>query len=146
MDVRYVCPKDVKNMLMKQAQSTYWGKWAAKHENEELKQGIWLEPALALLRRKTKDEWTDKHRHVGRKMALEGGWVQKDSSTKEGKMKVSAKHVTKRKAQKSTRVTIVQVGMKLGAKSKKLAGSGTQQRGHQRRNGSGKEVRNAHST
>ena len=70
MDVRYVCPKDVKNMLMKQAQSIYWRKWAAKHEYEELKQGIWLEPALALLRRKTKDEWTDKHRHVGRKMAL----------------------------------------------------------------------------
>ena len=70
VDVRYVCPKDVKNMLMKQAQSTYWRKWAAKHEYEELKQGIWLEPALDLLRRKTKDEWADKHRHVGRKMAL----------------------------------------------------------------------------
>ena len=40
-------------------------------------------------------------------------------------MKVSAKHVTKRKAQISTRVTIVQVGMKLGAKSKRPAGSGS---------------------
>ena len=93
-------------MLKKQAQSIYWVKWEAKHENEELKEGIWLKPALALLRRKTKDEWTDKHRHVERKMALEGGWVQKDSSPKEGKVKVRAKHVTKRRAQKSTRVTM----------------------------------------
>ena len=126
VDVRYVCPKDVKNMLMKQAQSICWRKWAAKHEYEELKQGTWLEPALALLRRKTKDELTDKHRHVERKMALEGGLVQRDSSTLVGQVKVSAKHVTKRKAQKSTRVTIVQVGVKLGAKSKRPAGSGSQ--------------------
>ena len=62
---------------MKQARSTYRRKWAAKQEYEELKEGIWLEPALALLRRKTKDEWTDEHRHVARKLVLEGGWVQK---------------------------------------------------------------------
>ena len=34
-------------------ESVYWKKWAAKHEYEELKEGIWLEPALALLRKKT---------------------------------------------------------------------------------------------
>ena len=34
-------------------------KWTAKHYYEELKEGIWLEPALSLLRRKTQDEWTD---------------------------------------------------------------------------------------
>ena len=49
VDMRHVCPKDVKKMLLGQARSTYWRKWAAKHENEELKEGIWLEPALALL-------------------------------------------------------------------------------------------------
>ena len=57
MDMRYVCPKDVTKMLLKQARSTYWKKWAAKHEYEELKEGFWLEPALALLRKKTKKEW-----------------------------------------------------------------------------------------
>ena len=36
-----------------------------------------MEPALALLRKKTKEEWTEKHRNVARKLALEGGWVQK---------------------------------------------------------------------
>ena len=77
VDMRCVCPKDVKQMLMKQARSSFWRKWAAKDEYEELKEGIWLEPALALLRRKTTDEWTDKHRHVARKLVLEGGWVQK---------------------------------------------------------------------
>ena len=68
--MRYVCPKDVKNMLLKQARSTCWRKWEVNHEYEELKEGVWLEPALALLRRKTKDEWTDKHRHVARKLVL----------------------------------------------------------------------------
>ena len=42
VDMRYVCPKDVKKMLLKQARSTYWKKWAAKHEYEELKECIWL--------------------------------------------------------------------------------------------------------
>ena len=65
--------KDVKKMLLQQARK----KWAAKHECEELKEGIWLEPALALLRKKTNEEWTEEHRKVARKLVLEGGWVQK---------------------------------------------------------------------
>ena len=75
--MRHVCPKDVKKLLMKQARSTFRKKWAAKHESEGLKEGIWLEPALTLMRRKTKEEWTDNHRHVARKLVLEGRWVQK---------------------------------------------------------------------
>ena len=68
VDMRCVCPKDVKKMLLGQARSTCWRKWAAKHENEELKEGIWLEPALALLRKQTKEGWTDKHRNTARKI------------------------------------------------------------------------------
>ena len=60
IDMGYVCPKDVKKMLVQQARSVHWKKWAAKHEYEELKEGIWLEPALALLCKKTKEEWTEK--------------------------------------------------------------------------------------
>ena len=44
----YVCPSDVKKMLVQRGRSVYWKKWAAKHEHEELKEGVWLEPALAL--------------------------------------------------------------------------------------------------
>ena len=44
IDMRYVCPKDVKKMLVQRARSVYWKKWAAKHEYEELKEGAWLEP------------------------------------------------------------------------------------------------------
>ena len=98
MGVRYVCPEDVKKMLLKQARpaywrglcaqetskrmlvqralSVYWKKWAAKHEYEESKEGLWLEPALALLRKKAKEEWTEKHRNVAGKLVLEGRWVQ----------------------------------------------------------------------
>ena len=47
-------------------------KWAAKHECEELKEGVWLEPIQAMLRRKTNEAWTDKHRIVMRKLVVEG--------------------------------------------------------------------------
>ena len=77
IDMRFVCPKDVKQMLVQTACSVYWKKWAAKHEYEELKEGAWLEPALALLRKKAKGDWTVKHRNVARKIFLEGGWTQK---------------------------------------------------------------------
>ena len=49
--MKNVCPKDVKMKLLKQARTIFWKKSAAKHEYEELKEGIWLEPTLALLRR-----------------------------------------------------------------------------------------------
>ena len=76
MDMRYVCPKDVKKMLLQQAGIVYWKKWAAKRECEELKESVWLEPALALLHKTTKEGWTEKHRNVARKLVLVGGWVQ----------------------------------------------------------------------
>ena len=44
--MRYVCPKDVKKMLLQQARTAHWKKLGAKHEYEELKEGIWLEPAF----------------------------------------------------------------------------------------------------
>ena len=37
----------------------------------------WLEPGLALLRKKATGVWTEKHRNVARKIFLEGGWTQK---------------------------------------------------------------------
>ena len=42
VDMRVVCPQDVKKMLLKQVRLVYWKKWAAKHECEELKEGVWL--------------------------------------------------------------------------------------------------------
>ena len=115
-------------MLLKQTRSTFWREWTAKHECEELKEGIWLAPALALLRKRIEEGWTDKHRHVGRKLVLEGRWVQKrlfDIGWSNGSMcQVNAKAVTRRKVQKSTGSTIVQEGTKTGAKSQGRAESG----------------------
>ena len=67
MDMRNVCPKDVKKMPLQQAGMVYWKKWAAKRECEELKESYLAE---------TKEGWTEKHRNVARKLVLEGGWVQ----------------------------------------------------------------------
>ena len=77
IDMRYVCQKDVKKMLVQQARKVHWKKWAATHDKEELKEVVWLEPALALMRKKTKEDWTEKHRNVARKLFQEGGWVQR---------------------------------------------------------------------
>ena len=77
IDVRYVCPKDVKKMLLQRARSLYWKKLAARHEDEELKEGAWLDPGLVLLRKKVQENWTEKHRNVARKIFSEGGWTQK---------------------------------------------------------------------
>ena len=64
-------------MLVLRAQSVYRKKLAAKREHEWLKEGAWLEPAQALLRKKAKGDWTGKHRNVARKIFLEGGLTQK---------------------------------------------------------------------
>ena len=77
IDMKFVCPKDVKKMLVQTARSVFWKKWAAQHEHEELKDRAWLEPGLALLRKKVRENWTEKHRNVARKIFLEGGWTQK---------------------------------------------------------------------
>ena len=77
IDMRFVCPKDVKKMLVQTTRSVYWKKWAAKREYEELKKGAWPEPGLALLSKKAKGVWTEKHCNVARKIFLEGGWTQK---------------------------------------------------------------------
>ena len=69
--------KDVEKMLVQRARSVYWKKWAAKHEYEELKERAWLEPGPSLLRQKVKENWTDKHRNVDRRIFSEGGWTQK---------------------------------------------------------------------
>ena len=104
--MRYVCPKVVKKMLQQRARTVYWKRWAAKHEYEELKEGILLEPAMALLRKKTKGDWTEKTSKRGKKIAS----GRTDFSTLVGRMKVSVKLVTKRKAQKNTGFTSAQSG------------------------------------
>ena len=52
--MRVVCLHDVKKMLLKQARMVYRKKWAAKHECEDVKEGVWLEPVQAMSRRKNR--------------------------------------------------------------------------------------------
>ena len=37
-------PKGCEGDAFETAKKIYWNKWAGKHDNEELKEGIWLEP------------------------------------------------------------------------------------------------------
>ena len=40
-------PAGDENLFLKQARTVYWKKWAAKHQCEELKEGVWPEPLQA---------------------------------------------------------------------------------------------------
>ena len=77
IDLRFVCPKDVRKMLVQRARSENWKKSAAKHEHDELKDGAQLEPGPALFRKKVKEKWIEKHPNVARKIFLEGGCTPK---------------------------------------------------------------------
>ena len=77
VDMRFVCPHDVKKMFLKQARTIYWRTWEAKHECQKLKEEVWFDLVKAMLRKKFGEKWTDKHHHVLRKIVVEGGWVQK---------------------------------------------------------------------
>ena len=74
IDMRLACPKDVRKMRVQWARSVNWKKWAAKHEQEELKVGAWLEQWLTLSLKKVKENWTEKHRNVARKTLSESQW------------------------------------------------------------------------
>ena len=87
-------------------------------EYEELKEGIWLEPALALQRKKTKEGFW---KEVG---------CRRNSSTLVGRMKENVKLVAKRRRRKAQAVPLPRivrsrtgdsrVFQKVGAKSKNL--------------------------
>ena len=101
VDMRYVWPRDVKKMLLKQARSAYWKKLAAKRQYEELKEGIWLEQALALLRKKTSG--LKSMETLSEYWFWKGGWVQKRffdiGWSDEGKCQACHKEEGHRKAQ-----------------------------------------------
>ena len=75
VDMRVVCPQDAKKMLLKRARMVYWNKWAAKHECEELKEGVWLEPTKAVLQRQTHGAWQAPK--CDEEAGLEGDWMLK---------------------------------------------------------------------
>ena len=101
MNVGYVCPTDVKKMIVQQARSIYWKKWAVKHEYEELKEG-WNLLLPCVDRRRTKSGLKNIE-------MLPENWFWKEagcrgnSSTSGGQMKVNVKPVFRRKAQKKHR-------------------------------------------
>ena len=103
VDMRYVCPKDVKKMLVQQARSAYWKKRAAKHGYEKLKEGIWLGSGYVANEKRRKSGL----RSIG--MLRGSYWVQK-RLLDIGWSDESAKPATRRKAQKSTGSTTPQNG------------------------------------
>ena len=61
-------------MLQTLARMVHWKNWEAKHECEELKAAVWLEPNEVMPRSKTNEAWRDKHRNVAKKLVVDGGW------------------------------------------------------------------------
>ena len=127
-------------MLVQTARAVYWKKWAAKHEYEELKEGAWLEPGPALLRKKVRENWTEKYRNVGRKIFLEGGWTQKILFDIDWSDTSQCQACKKRKGHKSTGYTTARSDTKSDVRFQKFSRSWCKKQEPQRRSGSGKEV------
>ena len=126
---------------MQQAWLVYWKKWAAKHEYEELKEGIWLEPGCGIAAQENKRRLVRKASQGGQKIAF-GMKVRCRRSflTLVGRMRVNAKLVTRRKVQKSMGSTIAQNGTRSEGRFQRLSVSGSKKRELKRRSGSGLEV------
>ena len=77
-----------KKMLVQRARSVCWKKWAAKREPAELKEGAWIEPPLALLRKKAKRVWTEEHHNAARKFSWKDDGRKIDHSILAGRMSV----------------------------------------------------------
>ena len=78
LDMRTVCLQDAKKMRLKQWLDGLLEEMGSnEHECREWKEGVWLEPTQPMQPRKTNEAWTNKHRHVTRKLVVDGGWVQK---------------------------------------------------------------------
>ena len=117
----------------------YWKKWAAKHGYEELKEGVWLEPGLALLRKKVKENWTEKHRNVAKKIFLEGRWTQKRLLDVGWSDVSQCQACQLEKAQRITGSTTAQSG-KVRGRFQRFSESWSKKQEPQRRSGSGNEV------
>ena len=73
--MREVCPQDAKKLIQR-TKEVQWKKWAAKHECEELKEGVRIDPVPVMQERKWSVTRTSKHRNGMRKLVIEGGWAQ----------------------------------------------------------------------
>ena len=145
--MRHVCPMDVKKMLIQRARSVYWKKWAAKHEYEELKEGAWLEQALALLRKNVRENWTEKHRHVAKKIFLGRRLdAKKDYSTLDGR-KVHASMSDGGRHRKAQALPLSGMARSEARYFGSVQEMGAKGETHRRKNGFGKEVllSNTHS-
>ena len=78
VDMKVVCPQDVKKMLKGPAKEVDGKRWATKHECEEFqKRRCGKEPLKALLARTINPKWTTKHAIDAKKPIVEEGSTQK---------------------------------------------------------------------
>ena len=73
------CLKDVEMTLMRHAKEVHWQTWAKKHDIEEPKEGVWLEPVKAMLKRKVSHRWTARHAAQARSWVISGAWTQQEA-------------------------------------------------------------------
>ena len=76
VDMRYACPQKFEEDVAGTSKINLPGEVCSETRERGIEGGT-LAPALALLRKKTKEGWTVLHRNTARKLVLEEGWVQK---------------------------------------------------------------------
>ena len=71
------CPENIKQTWITLAKDVCWQKRAKKHEDGELKEGVWFEPMSALLKGKQICSWTARHAASARSWVISGAWTPK---------------------------------------------------------------------
>ena len=108
VDMRYVCPKDAKEMLVKQARSAYWKKWAANSAAEE-------DEGRVDCKGSKRCQKITCGRRLGAEQTLDIGWSDESEGQACHKEEGTEKH----------RFHHCQVEMKSGAKSQRLSEIGS---------------------
>ena len=135
-DVTCVCPRRrEEDARVHRPGQSYWKRWAAKHEYEELKEGILVGAGSGLASQEDGGRLDGKtstccqgRYGFGRRTGPETTirlWI--------GQMKASAKLVTRRKAQKSTVFRMAQSSSRFDERFRSLSQSGSKRRELQRR-------------
>ena len=93
-----------------------------------------------MLRKKTKEDWTEKRRNVARKLVLEGGWVQKKLFDFGWSDESECQACHEEEGTEKHRLYRCQNGTRSDGRFQGIQKVGTKNENFKKRSGSGKEV------
>ena len=78
LDLREVCPQDVKAMVLLDVEAELWARWTAQPGREQLAPMPLIAPLVTTLRRPVTDGWGPHARNAARQAVVHGPWTQSE--------------------------------------------------------------------